>query len=142
MGGAEMKKVGNGERRLYGPRALLVCGFPPEEQDAMQGLAEGLTEGRLDEPLPVVFAADEDERVKVGTLLQRAAGSGQGRASGLHRAVIMSGLQEAELHLLMAVYRRLDLPRPLWATLTPTSETWTLGRLLDELAAEDGVTRG
>lgn len=38
----------------------------------------------------------------------------------------------------MAAYRGLDLPRPLWATLTPVSEKWTVKHLLDELAAETG----
>jgi hypothetical protein len=135
-----MHKVGNGARKLYGPRALLVCGFPADEQEAMLGLAEGLTEGAA-EPLPVVFATDADGRVKLGTLVTRAGGAGQGQDSGLRRAVIVSGIAEAELHLLMAVYRRLDLPRPLWATLTPTSEGWTLARLLGELAAEDDAVR-
>jgi len=135
-----MQKVGNGARKLYGPRALLVVGFPPDEQDAMLGLAEGLSEGEA-EPLPVVFATDGDRRAKLGSLVTRAGGTGQGQGSGLRRAVIVSGIAEAELHLLMAVYRRLDLPRPMWATLTPTSEGWTLERLLDELAAEDDAVR-
>ncbi len=140
MDDAPMQKIGNGARRLYGPRALLVCGFPPDEQDAMLGLAEGLSEGE-GEPLPVVFATAGDTAVLLGELVARPGGSGLGAEAGLRRAVIMSGIAEAELHLLMAVYRRLGLARPLWATLTPTSEGWTLARLLDELAAEDGALR-
>jgi hypothetical protein len=51
-------------------------------------------------------------------------------------ALIMAGITEAELHRLMEGYRQAGLPWPLWATLTPISETWTLRALLKELAAE------
>jgi hypothetical protein len=51
-------------------------------------------------------------------------------------AIIMAGITENELHLLMSSYRSAGLPNPLWATLTPTSEAWTLRQLLTELSAE------
>jgi hypothetical protein len=61
---------------------------------------------------------------------------GQGTPSNLPRAVIMSGITENELHHIMNGYRTTGLPPQLWATLTPTSETWPLSVLLEELAAE------
>jgi hypothetical protein len=51
-------------------------------------------------------------------------------------AIIMAGITENELHQLIASYRRAGLPNPMWATLTPTSENWTLRELLKELAVE------
>ena len=48
----------------------------------------------------------------------------------------MSGIRENELHRIMGGYRRMGLPTQLWATLTPLSEQWHLGTLLEELAAE------
>jgi hypothetical protein len=36
----------------------------------------------------------------------------------------------------MGGYRQQGLPAQLWATLTPTSEGWTIKSLLDELDAE------
>ena len=48
----------------------------------------------------------------------------------------MSGFTQEELHLLMSAYRQAGLPRQLWATLTPASESWTVNALLDELVAE------
>ena len=39
----------------------------------------------------------------------------------LPRAVVMSGLSEVEFHALMNSYRASELPRPIWATVTPTS---------------------
>jgi hypothetical protein len=56
--------------------------------------------------------------------------------SELPRAVIMSGVTQNELHLLMSGSRQAGMKPPLWATLTPTSETWAVHDLLKELAAE------
>jgi hypothetical protein len=36
----------------------------------------------------------------------------------------------------MTAYRLAELPSQLWATLTPTSENWSVNNLLEELAAE------
>ncbi len=43
---------------------------------------------------------------------------------------------QKELHTLMGAYRRAGLAKQLWATLTPTSEDWSLSDLLEELARE------
>jgi len=55
---------------------------------------------------------------------------------GLAPAIIMSGLTEQELHYTMTTYKKTGLPRPLWATLTPTSQNWTVTALVDELNSE------
>ena len=62
--------------------------------------------------------------------------SGQGEASDMRRAIIMSGFTQKELHKLMTAYRLAELPSQLWATLTPISENWSVTNLLEELAAE------
>jgi len=48
----------------------------------------------------------------------------------------MCGLTQNELHLLMSGSRQAGMKPPLWATLTPSSETWTVQDLLKELVAE------
>jgi hypothetical protein len=48
----------------------------------------------------------------------------------------MSGLTENELRRFMNAHREIQLPPPLWASLTPHSEKWTVGGLLDELTCE------
>ncbi|MEJ2475328.1 MAG: DUF3783 domain-containing protein, partial [Desulfobacterales bacterium] len=63
--------------------------------------------------------------------------SGMGYSSTLHRAIIMSGFLQSEVHTLMTAFRQAGLPRQLWATVTPVSENWTLAALLTELAQED-----
>ena len=72
----------------------------------------------------------------ISDLLTLPNGSGFGESSQLPRAIVVSGLTERELIGLMTVCRKTGMKGALWATLTPTSETWTLRDLLAELAAE------
>ncbi len=125
-------RVVRSENCLYGPRALLVCGFTPEGQSA---ILERIEAAGLDS-LSVVFATTEDLATGLGGLFTRDSGTGRDEPSRMPAAVIMAGISEAELHQLMERYRSAGMPWPLWATLTPTSETWTLRALLKELAAE------
>ncbi|MBN2496231.1 MAG: DUF3783 domain-containing protein [Deltaproteobacteria bacterium] len=133
---AELVEVDQSRHRLYGPRCLLVCGLEPEDQERMQGMADGLGD------LKVVFAGAGDTERRLGELLDYDDAYGLGQPASLPAAIIMSGLSGEELHLLMATYRKLALPAPLWATLTPTSEKWPLGKLLAELAAEHASFEG
>ena len=125
-------RVERSEKRLYGPRALLVCGFTADGQSAFLDMVQAT---QID-ALGVVFAATDDLATSLGVLFGRASLSGRSEPSRMPAAVIMAGISEADLHRLMEGYRSAGLPWPLWATLTPTSETWTLRALLKELAAE------
>ena len=125
-------RVAQSDNRLYGSRALLVCGFTDEGQSALSRLVQDLKI----EPLRLIFAATDDLEITLGALLEYAHLAGAHEPSRMPAALIMAGITESELHRLMAGYRSAGLPWPLWATLTPTSETWTLRALLKELAAE------
>jgi hypothetical protein len=132
MTDSTFKKVGKSEKRMFGPPCLLICGYRADEQDQILSLIEtcGLS-GHA-----VVFAGTDDEDAILRDMVQAESGKGRGLSSGLARAIIMSGLTEIELHSLLSAYRTQNLTRQLWATLTPTSEGWTLKALLKELAAE------
>ena len=125
-------RVARSDNCLYGPRALLVCGFTGEGQSA---IIERVQAAKID-ALAVIFATTDDLETSLGELFGSDTLSGQSEPSRMPAALIMAGISEGELHLLMESYRRAGLPWPLWATLTPTSETWTLRALLKELAAE------
>ncbi len=125
-------RVARSDNCLYGPRALLVCGFTGEGQSA---IIERVQAAKID-ALAVIFATTDDLETSLGELFGRETLAGQREPSRMPAALIMAGISEAELHQLMESYRRAGLPWPLWATLTPTSETWTLRALLKELAAE------
>jgi hypothetical protein len=133
MSGGTFSKVKATDDRMYGPRGLVVCGYPPEEHGPLDGFLERF--GGAD--LPVVFATKEIAAQTLGEILSLPNRSGKGEPSNLRRAMVLSGFTQKELHtLLMGAYRQGGLPDQLWATLTPISENWSLTDLLEELARE------
>ena len=118
---------------MYGPKVLLICGYPVEERNVLLDLIykTGLTGFRI------VFASSGDLDRGLGEILQHEDRAGIDEDSTMPRAVIMSGLKQKELHNLMAAYRKGGFPRQIWATLTPVSEKWSLEKLLKELESED-----
>ena len=131
MSDGDFRAVGSSDERMFGPRKIIVCGFSPDDQEAFRMLtAAGLAD------MPLVFPGAGQAGSSLGEIVGMPDGTGYGEASELERAVILSGLTEKELHEIMAGYRRLGLPGPLWATLTEISIGWPLSALLKELAAE------
>jgi len=132
MSDAGFEKVSPSDKPMYGPRKLLICGFSSEVQPNFVKLLEiiGLSE------MPKVWVTEEYAQRLISEVLALEDDTGWGVSSELPRAVIMCGLTQNELHLLMTGSRQAGMKPPLWATLTPTSETWTVQDLLKELAAE------
>ena len=128
----EFQKVSRTDKPLYGPRKLLLCGFAANAQAKFKRLLRmiGLSE------FPLVWLTEEQADRRLEELVKLDDGTGSGLSSQLPQAVIISGILQIELHLLMSGCRQAGMKQTLWATLTPTSETWTLQSLLSELAAE------
>lgn len=126
------KKLGESTKPMYGPRALLICGFTPLEQEKVMKLLNNIQFTDIS----VTFATAEDADKHLDELFTRPDQSGRNEDSDNARAIIMSGITEKELQQLLSSYKKSALPRPLWATLTPFSEKWTLLALLDELKKE------
>lgn len=125
-------KVSQTSQALYGPRKLLICGFTPEGQAFLDDViaASTITD------LPLIYAVSSDLEILLVDILSQPENTGRSEASRMPAAIVMAGITENELHQLMSSYRSAGLPNPLWATLTPTSENWTLRQLLTELSAE------
>jgi len=132
MTDATFEKLGRTSKTLYGPRKLVLCGFAPAAQSKFQSLLEMLGLSNL----PLIWAGAKAGPVKLGELLSKPGDSGYGESSALPRAIIAAGIEENELHRLMAGCRQAGMQKALWAALTPTSETWPLATLLKELASE------
>lgn len=126
------QKVGKKNKTLYGPRRLLVCGYPTEEHNHFLNFLEatGLSQ------LPIIFATDNDLDKELKDILNAEHKAGFESLSNMSRAIIMSGINESELQNLMGCYKKTELPGQLWATLTPYSEKWPLQQLLNELESE------
>ena len=129
---AKFEKVSPTDKSLYGPRKLLLCGFSQTVQPNFKKLLELL--GLAD--IPKVWVAEDRADITVGELMKLEDDAGWGVSSELPRAIIMAGITQNEMHRLMTGCREARMIAPLWATLTPTSETWTIQSLLTELAAE------
>ena len=126
------KKVGKSKKQMYGPRKIIVCGYPTTEHNSILSLIQGLES----EDIPTVFATEANLSDTLKDIMTLVDKSGLGEPSSIKRAIIMSGLTQKELQKFMTAYRNAGLPPQLWASLTPTSETWPLTNLLDELSAE------
>jgi len=126
------EKVSPSDKPMYGPRRLLICGFPSEAQPKFVKFLEfiGLSD------LPKIWVTEAHAGTLISEVLALEDNTGWEVSSALPRAVIMCGLTQNELHLLMSGSRQAGMQPPLWATLTPTSETWKVQDLLKELAAE------
>ena len=132
MSDATFEKVARSDRPLYGPRKLLLCGFPANAQTPFENLMEMLGLSSV----PRVWVTDDQRGAHLAELFSLAADTGKGSASTLPRAVIVGGVTQAQLHRLMGGCKKAGIQQVLWAVLTPTSEKWTLDALLRELAAE------
>ena len=132
MAEAKFQKLTTSDAPLYGLRKLLLCGFPAGAQSkfkAVIGMA-GL------QAVPVVWICRHQETELLSALFNLPEGAGEGESSDLPRAIIVGGISEKELIRLMTVCRKTGMKQALWATLTPTSKSWTLKDLLMELSAE------
>jgi hypothetical protein len=129
---AKFEKITHSATRLYGPPKLIVCGVPQSVQSKFTSLiaTAGLAE------TPRLWAARHHLTEVLSDLMTLPDGTGLGESSDLPRAVIVSGIQEKQLHALMALCRKTGMQPDLWAVLTPISEKWTLQALLSELQAE------
>ena len=133
------KPVGRSDNRLYGPRKILAYGLP---LDAHNLLTSALKESETFRDLPVTCPSPDDTGLTLEALFTREDQSSAEETSLTAPFVIMAGLLEHELHAFMDLYRNLALPRPIWATLTPVSATWTLEDLLAELTREHQAMQG
>ncbi len=132
MSDGGFEKVPQSDEPMYGPRKLLICGFSADIQPHVVKLLELLKLADI----PRIWVTEEHAGTLISEILTLADSTGLGVTSGLPRAIIMCGLTQNELHLLMSGSREAGMKPPLWATLTPTSETWAIQDLLKELLAE------
>lgn len=131
------QKVGQTEKRLYGPRRILLCGYPADDRNRFREL---LNKAGLPD-ITLIAADTKSLTIKLKELFAQTDKSGTGGGADMQRAAIMAGITEKELHTIINAYRAGGLPPQFWATLTPISENWQLGDLLQELEKENAALR-
>jgi hypothetical protein len=132
MGEAKFERIKPSDKPLYGPQKLLLCGFKTAAQSKFKAALKmaGLSK------IPKIWVSQKQSHTVLSDLLNLPDNEGEEKSSQLPRAVIVSGILEKELFSLMRVCKKTGMKHTLWATLTPTSENWTIHRLLTELLSE------
>jgi len=126
------RAVGKSDDKMHGQPAVILAGANEMEQCAVRALMDV---NQL-ETIPAVAVTRETINTTLHDLARLPDGTGFGVQAELPRVIVMSGLTEAQFHTMMDRYRELGLPRPMWASVTPTSESWTAKALLIELLKE------
>ena len=130
---ATFEKVTLSDKPLYGPEKLILCGFSAAVQPKFEAVSG---HGRAAKGSALSGHWTTSWKPAFPNWLTLPSGAGRGESSTLPRAIIVAGITERQLQTLMTVCRKTGMQQALWATLTPTSETWLLKDLLAELAAE------
>ncbi|QTA79897.1 DUF3783 [Desulfonema limicola] len=135
MSKAAFEKITNSDSPLYGPKKLLLCGFPQTAHSKFKKVMEyaGISD------VPVVWVTDELSNSSISDILEMQDSTGQGMDSNLSRAVIVAGISQKQLHQLMEICRKTGMKKSLWAVVTPVSEKWSISNLLKELEEERRV---
>ena len=138
MMNATFEKITTSDKPLYGPRKLLLCGFPAAAQPKFETVLDMV--GLLD--VPKIWVSDDQGDMTLSALLQLPDNSGASVLSNLPRAIVVAGISQNELVSLMALCKKAGMMNALWATVTPVSENWSIQQLLAVLAAEQKAMTG
>ena len=126
------RRIDESDARRFGERTLLLVGFSREESELIGRRAERVGAGAIH----CILLTDE---LLLGTVGEALAVVGQRPdvvPADLPRFIVLSGLSGAEVHAFLDGYASTGLPRPIFASATPTNLSFPVKGLLKELAAE------
>ena len=135
---ASFEEIGHESGGAVGPAAVLLCGFEPEADAAVAALLErvGAGEHRV-RPCTVLMVGQTLEEA-----LDAPAGGDRAPADALPRVLVLSGLTGSAIHAFLDRFGETGLPRPIFASATPTSLGFAVRDLLRDLLAEQNAMRG
>lgn len=108
---------------------IFTFGFTEEESAAIDAALAGI---RV--PAPTRLKPSQGG-CRVADIVDRDA-DGAGSLNCDERLVLFAGLPNEAVSALVDFIRTIGVLRPIFATVTETSATWTLGKLLEHLAEE------
>jgi len=132
MAEATFEKITISDKPLYGAPKLLLCGFSTSTQSKFHAVLKMVGLSNISK----IWVSKNQSHIVLSELLKLPDGEGEGKSSQLPRAIIVSGIMEKELIGLMRMCKKTGMKNTLWATLTPTSENWSIQQLLAELLSE------
>jgi hypothetical protein len=112
-----------------GTPRIFTYGFTEDESRAVDA---ALADIRVPSPTRL---RPSQAACRVGDIVDRDA-DGTGSLESAERIVLFARLPGEAVGGLVDYFRGIDVPRPIFATVTETSATWTLAELLEHLAEE------
>jgi len=112
-----------------GTPRVFTFGFTADESAAIDA---ALAEVRV--PPPTRLRPSQGD-CRVGDIVDRDT-DGSGTLASAERLVLFAHLPGEAVSGLVDYFRGIDVPRPIFATVTETSASWTLAELLEHLAEE------
>ncbi|MGW8320346.1 MAG: DUF3783 domain-containing protein [Thermodesulfobacteriota bacterium] len=132
MSQGEFKKIDQEEGAPLGPPALLLCGFSFEESRTLSSFL-----GTIDASEHRVVLCTEPMLARsLREALTTAEESPPVPPDKLPRAIVLSGMGGARVRVFLDQYASTQLPRPIFATVTPSNLDFTVRDLLVELLQE------
>jgi hypothetical protein len=132
MSQGEFKKIDQDEEAPLGPLALLLCGFSLEESRTVSSFL-----GTIDASEHRVVLCTEPMLVQsLGEALTTTEESPPVPPDKLPRAMVLSGMTGPQVRVFLDQYASTQLPRPIFATVTPSNLNFTVRDLLIELLQE------
>ncbi len=132
MSQGEFKKIDQDEGAPLGPLALLVCGFSPEESRTVSSFL-----GTIDAPEHrVVLCTEPMLAQSLGEALTTTEESPPVPPNKLPRVIVLSGMTGVQVRVFLDQYASTQLPRPIFATVTPSNLDFTVRDLLIDLLQE------
>ena len=132
MSQGEFKKIDQDEGAPLGPLALLLCGFSLEESRTVSSFL-----GTIDaSEHRVVLCTEPMLAQSLGEALTTTEESPPVPPDKLPRAMVLSGMTGAQVRVFLDQYASTQLPRPIFATVTPSNLDFKVRDLLIELLQE------
>lgn len=115
-----------------GPSAVFLCGYSIEESSRIASLLE-----RIDAPgHRVILCTEPMLGQRLGEALEATEEAPPVPPEKLPRVLVASGLAGPQIRTLLDAYASTQLPRPIFAAVTPSNLAFTVRDLLVELLQE------
>ena len=132
MSQGEFKRIDEDEGAPLGPLALLLCGFSADEAQTVASFLG--TIGFLDHR--VVLCTEPMLSKSLGEALTTTDDDPPVQPDQLPRVIVLSGLTGTQVRVFLDRFSSTQLPRPIFAAVTPSNLSFTVRELLIELLKE------
>jgi hypothetical protein len=128
---SDFVKMEKSDDLLMGNPQIIVCGFKLKEQIRFSKLLK-----KCFIVAPIVYPTDSHKATTIKEINSLEPNTGKGETSLFSPAVIVAGISQKQFNKLLDRTKKSTIRRPLWATITKTSQDWELSKLLGELSQE------